>query len=45
TEFLHRNANAGAGCLDDLLIRAVEELSQSEGIKARRHLAESSCRV
>nr|CDJ93848.1 unnamed protein product [Haemonchus contortus] len=34
-----------ADCLVDLLIRAVEELAQSEEIKVRRHLTESSYRV
>ncbi|KAK6013142.1 zinc finger, C2H2 type [Ostertagia ostertagi] len=45
TEFLHRNANARADCLVDLLIKAVEEMSKSDEIKARRRLAESSYRV
>ncbi|XGW32103.1 hypothetical protein V3C99_010352 [Haemonchus contortus] len=44
TEFLHRNANTRADCLVDLLIKAVEEISQSDEIKVRRRLATSSYR-
>ncbi|KAK6047073.1 hypothetical protein COOONC_15423 [Cooperia oncophora] len=45
TEFLHRNANSRADCLVDLLIRAVEELSQTDEIKVRRRLAGRSYRL
>ncbi|XGW27467.1 hypothetical protein V3C99_007794 [Haemonchus contortus] len=45
TEFLHRNANARADCLVDLLIRAVEEMSQSDEIKVSRRLAQRSYRI
>ncbi|KAK6021654.1 hypothetical protein OSTOST_12669, partial [Ostertagia ostertagi] len=53
SEFLNRNANSRADYLVDLLIRAVEELSQSDQlkrsvrqcvVKARRRLANSSYR-
>ncbi|KAK5974572.1 C2H2-type domain-containing protein, partial [Trichostrongylus colubriformis] len=36
TEFLHRNANTRADCLVDLLIRAVEDLAESDEIKVCR---------
>ncbi|KAK5973101.1 hypothetical protein GCK32_012711, partial [Trichostrongylus colubriformis] len=45
TEFLHRNANTRADCLVDLLIRAVEDLAESDEIKVRRRLATASYRV
>ncbi|KAK6024913.1 zinc finger, C2H2 type [Ostertagia ostertagi] len=45
TMISERNANARADCLVDLLIRAVEEMSKSDEIKARRRLAEASYRV
>ncbi|KAK6038717.1 zinc finger, C2H2 type [Cooperia oncophora] len=45
TEFLHRNANTRADCLVDLLITAVEDLSRSDEIKARRRLVVASYRV
>ncbi|KHJ86134.1 hypothetical protein OESDEN_14124 [Oesophagostomum dentatum] len=44
-DFLQRNANSRADFLVDLLIRAVEDLSESTEIKDRRRLAAASYRV
>ncbi|KAK5969559.1 MULE domain-containing protein [Trichostrongylus colubriformis] len=44
-EVLHRNSNTRADCLVELLIRAVEDLADSNDIKDRRRLARSSFRT
>ncbi|KAK5982040.1 hypothetical protein GCK32_011983 [Trichostrongylus colubriformis] len=45
TEFLHRNSNTRADCLVDMLIKAVEDLAESDEVKVRRRLATASYRV
>lgn len=44
-EILHRNANSRVDCLVELLIRAVEDLAESNEVNDRRRLARSSYRV
>ncbi|WKY00766.1 hypothetical protein Q1695_015081 [Nippostrongylus brasiliensis] len=44
-EILHRNANSRADCLVGLLVRAVDELAESNEIKDSRRLATASFQV
>ncbi|KAK5966562.1 MULE domain-containing protein [Trichostrongylus colubriformis] len=44
-EFLHRNANSRLDGFVDLLIKAVEDLSESMEVKDRRRLADSAYRL
>ncbi|VDO07982.1 unnamed protein product [Haemonchus placei] len=45
TDFQQRNANSRIDCLVELLIRAVEDLADSNEIKDRRRLAQASFRT
>uniref|UniRef100_A0A7I4YW39 DUF2786 domain-containing protein n=1 Tax=Haemonchus contortus TaxID=6289 RepID=A0A7I4YW39_HAECO len=44
-EILHRNAISRVDCLVELLIRAVEDLADSNDVKDRRQLATASFRT